>query len=340
MRWILRLLVLVVLIIAGLLLMYGKSAFLAQDQVGSSMRFEVSTSTQADLPHALKDADIVDSAFGYRLYMLIDGAASRSKLGVYDVKRGSSYRDIARQLALGPTRNETQVTIIEGWTMREMSAALEKEEVDPKEFTRLAGASAGKAEMDETLKSQYTFLKDLPNGRSLEGYLFPDTYRVWKDQLPEGLIRKQLGEFERRYKDVEIPAKLAPLETLDDVVILASIVEKEVRDPQDRHHVAGLFLNRLKQGMALQSDATVSYITGSKRSRSTFTDLENRSPYNTYQHRGLPPGPVSSPGATAMEAVLDPDDTDDLYFLTDEAGKVYYAKTLQEHARNRVKAGF
>ncbi len=340
MRWILRLLGLVVVIGAVLVLIYGKSAFLAQDQVGSSVRFEVSTSTQSDLPKALKEADIVDSAFGYRLYMFVDKAASRSKLGVYEVQRGSSYRDIARLLALGPTRNETKVTVIEGWTMREMVAALETEEVDPKEFARLAGISGGKGGMDATLKNQYTFLKDLPDSRSLEGYLFPDTYRVWKDQLPEGLIRKQLGEFERRYKDVEIPEKLAPLKTLDDVVILASIVEKEVRDPQDRHHVAGLFLNRLKIGMALQSDATVSYITGSKRARSTFTDLENRSLYNTYQHRGLPPGPVSSPGATAMEAVLDPDETDDLYFLTDEAGKVYYAKTLQEHAKNRVKAGF
>jgi UPF0755 protein len=154
------------------------------------------------------------------------------------------------------------------------------------------------------------------------------------------LVTKQLEEFARKFGEARVTAKSAPLKTLDQVVTLASIVESEVRSKEDRRIVAGIFLNRLKQGMALQSDATLTYVTGSKRSRSTTKDLQIDSPYNTYKYRGVPPGPIGNPGETALQAVLDPAETSYLYFLTDKEGNVLYARTLDEHAANRQKAGY
>jgi UPF0755 protein len=153
-------------------------------------------------------------------------------------------------------------------------------------------------------------------------------------------VRKQLTQFGQRYEDAMIGSASAPLKTLDDVVILASIVEKEVREPATRKMVAGIFLRRLKEGMRLQSDATLSYVLGSKRSRATGDDLATDSPYNTYQHAGLPPGPISNPGATAIDAVLNPTPSRYRYFLTDTDGNIYYAETLEEHAANKRKAGY
>jgi len=289
----------------------------------------------------LASSHIIGLAFGYRLYGWLDHSVSRPKPGDYELRPGSSYRDISHELALGPARREVQVRVIEGRNVDELADQLQSEQSIPVTTTQaLIGRAANRKPFDPVLRQDYAFLKVLPGNRSLEGYLFPDTYRVWGDQLPEGLVRKQLDEFAARYGQSAITKKSAPLQTLDDAVILASIVEAEVRDDADRKIVAGIFLNRLRDGMALQTDATLSYVTGSDRARANANDLNLDSPFNTYKNRGLPPAPINSPGASAMDAVLDPAPTDYRYFLTDAAGKVYYARTLEEHTANRAKAGF
>ena len=121
-------------------------------------------------------------------------------------------------------------------------------------------------------------------------------------------------------------------------MILASIVEKEVAQPKDRPIVAGIFWNRLRDGMPLQSDATITYITKSGRTRSTLVDLASDSPFNTYRNTGLPPGPISNPGEDALDAALHPAVTPYRYFLTDAKGKIYFAQTLDEHILNRRRA--
>jgi len=122
---------------------------------------------------------------------------------------------------------------------------------------------------------------------------------------------------------------------LFEVVNLASIVEHEVSDSQQRRAVAGIFYNRLSADIGLQSDATVNFITGKSERRPTADDLEIDSPYNTYKYRGLPPGPISNPSLDSLEATVSYDHNDYLYFLHNQAGEIYYAKTFEEHQKNR-----
>jgi UPF0755 protein len=298
-------------------------------------------STAADVASKLQREGLIPSALRYRLYARLDPAASRPKVGEYQLRTGQSYREIARALALGPARDEVQIRLIEGWTLEDIADYLEKNYQIPVDVSAaLMGHGLNRAPFASSLREEYPFLKNLPRNRSLEGYLYPDTYRVWGDQLPDSLVRKQLDEFASMFATTTVGPQSAPLKTLDDVIILASIVEAEVRDTSDRRIVAGIFLNRLEAGMALQTDASISYLTGSGRSRSTAKDLSIDSPFNTYKYPGLPPAPINNPSADSIRAVLNPSPNDYLYFLTDEAGTVYYGRTLEEHAANRRKAGF
>ena len=248
-----------------------------------------------------------------------------------------NYRTIAHMLAAGPARAEVQLQVIEGWDLRDIADMLQQNDVTSTAFLVSAGDLKTGTAFDPTWRDAYPFLAALPANATLEGYLFPDTYRVWKDQLPESLIRKQLDAFGARAPGLALEAK-AQGRTLEDVVILASIIEKEVQTPEDRRMVAGIYLNRLKDGMALQSDATINYVTHAGRANANASDLSLDSLYNTYKYKGLPPGPICNPGADALDAALHPTPSDYRYFLTGKNGKVYYAKTLQEQDANKVKA--
>lgn len=282
---------------------------------------------------------IIPSAEWYRAYGWFSGLARRPRAGTYELQPGESFTNIARTLALGPERKEARLRVIEGWNLRDITALLVGAGASSTEIVASIGGAVNSSPFDSAWREEFPFLRKLPASHSLEGYLYPDTYRVWETQLPEGLIRKQLQEFSDYFATATVSAKSAPLKTFDEVVTLASILEREVRSYEDRRHVAGIFLNRLRIGMPLQTDATLSYLTASKRDRANASDLALDSRYNSYRYRGLPPGPIANPSAPSIKAVLDPLTTSDLYFLTDKAGTVYYAKTLDEHVRNKRKAG-
>ena len=272
---------------------------------------------------------IISSSYGYRLYGIFNPETMHVRTGEYALKPGMNYKVIARTLALGPPREEVGLKVVNGWDLRDEASMLQESGVSTSTFMDRARVSAW--------RDEFAFIYALSQDASLEGYLFPDTYRVWRDQLPDSLIRKQLEEFAKRADRIALEAKKQG-KTLQEIVTLASIVEKEVAAPEDRKIVAGIFLNRIADGMMLQSDATVNYVTQTGRTRSTQDDLNVDSPYNTYHHLGLPPGPICNPGDDALEAALAPTTSPYRYFLTDSNGKVYYAKTFEEHQRNRQKA--
>lgn len=273
----------------------------------------------------LVDKGVLTTNYGYEVYARIDSSANKPKAGTYTIQPGMNYRKLARTFFFGPEREEVEVKIIEGWTL-----------ADEEKVVKDLGAS-WKTPLASDWKADYSFLASIPKDATLEGYLFPDTYRVWKDQLPESLIKKQLDAFATRASKISDEAKKQG-RTLHEVVTLASIVEKEVATPEDRTIVAGVFWNRLQIGMPLQSDATVNYVTHAGRTRPTAKDLAVESAYNTYKNKGLPPGPISNPGADALDAALFPQRTEFKYFLTDKDGKTYFARTLDEHIANRRKA--
>ncbi|MFA5935855.1 MAG: endolytic transglycosylase MltG [Patescibacteria group bacterium] len=280
-----------------------------------------------DISRILVERKILGSMTGYRLYAKLDDVASKAKAGTYEIAFGSSYRQIARMLSVGPARAEATITVVEGRTIADLMEELSK-----------MGATVALGDFAaDRYRVDHPVLNDIPANGTLEGYLFPDTYRVWKDQLPVSLIEKQLVEFDDQTNGFREEAEKQG-RSFYDVMILASIVEKEARHDEDRPIVAGIFLNRIKGGMRLQSDATLNYVIRSGRSRLTNEDLQNPSPYNTYMHDGLPPGPIGNPGLESIKAALNPAKTEYYFFLTDDKGKTYYARNLEEHIQNRYKA--
>jgi UPF0755 protein len=178
---------------------------------------------------------------------------------------------------------------------------------------------------------------------SNEGYLFPDTYLIPKDASIEMIINQMLGNFEQKYKTLDTSKiKLSK----NEIVTLASLVEREAKLAKDKPIVAGILLNRLKVGMKLELCATVQYALGYSQEQKTwwkngltFEDIKISSPYNTYVNAGLPPAPIANPGVEALNAVVNPASTDYLYWISDKTGNLHFAKTLEEHNANIKKYG-
>jgi UPF0755 protein len=179
--------------------------------------------------------------------------------------------------------------------------------------------------------STYAFLKSKPSEVDLEGYLFPDTYRMFIDSQPEDLIKKMLDNFGLKLTaelKQEIQAKGL---TIHQAVTMASLLEKEAATAEDKQIVASILFKRLEMGMPLQLDTTVIYATGTPGAELTTKDLKVESLYNTYVHTGLPLGPIGNPGAVSLQAVVAAGETEYVYFITDKQGVVYYSITYEEH---------
>lgn len=334
-----------ILFLIGLVILAGAiflAWFLPSAYIGSLANTSVplqipENSTAGSVAELLSKKGIILSPLGYKIFSYIDAGARYPRAGDYAVFPGSSYRTLARQFSLGPSRDEITIRILEGASLQDIGLEVGKWGVTARAFADLVGdVKQGKA-FSAPLRQQFEFLKDLPAKASLEGYLFPDTYRVWKDQLPLGFVLKQLQEFDKQTEGYAADATKQGRK-LDEVVTLASMVEKEGKTLDEKKMIAGIFLNRLKVGMRLQSDATVNYVTNAGRARPSLDDLEVDSPYNTYRHDGLPPGPICNPGKDSLEASLHPTSNDYYYYLHDDSGKIYYAKTIEEHKANRIKA--
>ena len=282
----------------------------------------------------LKNNQVITSVLAFRIYSQLDPQAKKIKAGEYQIKIGASYQKIIQQLALGPEKNEIQIKILEGWTLLDISKKLSKYSISTLNIKKIIGDQKTGQSFDPLLRKDFLFLKELPPQATLEGYLFPDTYRVWESQLPQGLIYKQLHNFENKTKNLVNKTNLDKHQLL----ILASILEKEGQTLQEKKMIARIFLNRLKINMPLQSDATINYITQGGRARPTNQDLQVDSKFNTYQNKGLPPGPICNPGLDSIKAAYNPADNDYYYYLHDKNGKIYYAHSLEEHKKNRWQA--
>lgn len=221
------------------------------------------------------------------------------------------------------------LTIPEGSDRFDMARIVERElKIDPQVFLHACENGAAIHDLD-------------PHAETLEGYLFPETYYFPRDATAEQVVARMLGQF-RHVLRTRIPSEFRPSpEALREVITLASLVEKETPADAERPVVAGVFKKRLKIGMPLQCDPTVVY--AAKLARRTGvpirqSDLKFDSPYNTYRHAGLPPGPIASPGEAAIRAAVNPAETNFLYFVSDNQGGHLFSRTLAEH--NRKVAGY
>lgn len=290
-----------------------------------------------EISQSLYKTGLIKSSFIFESYVWLKKADKSFRAGKYKIAPGLSMRELTRLLITGGGKEEASITILEGWALRDIKKYLISQGVSEMEkFDYFAGRSAATNSSFDWAQD-FSFLSDKPNNLGLEGYLFPDTYRIFKESNAEDAIRKMLQNFDRKFNKELRAQALKKGMTIFEVVNLASIVEREVRREEDMKKVADIFLRRLRLGMALQADSTVNYVTGKDTPAISNEDKILDSPWNTYKYRGLPKGPIGNPGLSSMRAVLYPDANPYLYFLTTKEGEVIYSVTLEEHNRAKAK---
>lgn len=275
----------------------------------------VSGSNTTEIAEQLASAGVVDNARMFRLKVRNAGAGTQLKAGTYTLATGMGYEAALAELAKGPDIVTYTVTIPEGFTTRQIAARFAKRAGIPEdELLELVTTGAPKLAADRP------YLKDAYRG-SLEGYLFPATYTVKEGASSEQVVEMMLDKFDAEMAGVDLTYAQSKNLTLTDVMILASIVEREARLDSERPIVSSVIYNRLKAKMRLQLCATVLYEMPAGTTRLTYDDLKLDSPYNTYIHNGIPPGPISNPGIKSIKAAAQPKKTDYLYYvLTGEDG--------------------
>ncbi len=287
------------------------------------------------LADRLKQAGIIESKWGFLLTLIEEKKYRALQAGEYALSGKMTIPEIIDQFATGKiVPPGVKITFPEGWTLEQMAERLTANNLPGKDFQAIAEKPFAK------WQERFPLLSTLPKNVSLEGYLFPDTYIFPKEATGELIVNSLLKEFSTKITpDMLAQAKTEGL-SLHELITLSSIVEAEVPNEADRAMVADIFLRRLKIGQALQSDATLRYALGIKKIQYSVTDTENTSRYNTYAQPGLPPGPIGNPGLSSIQAVLHPTPNEYYYFLSNPTtGVTVYAKTFDEHVRNKQQNG-
>ena len=274
--------------------------------------------TFKQIAHTLERDGIIHGATRFILLGRIVNAEPKTKAGEYEFDLPISHWDVLEKIVRGRVKTYS-VTIPEGYTLSQVGDLLESHDIVFKEDFLQAASSP-------EILSQYQI-----EGPNLEGYLFPDTYRWSKDAEPEAVIRFCLDRF-RQIFTPEMADQASELGfTEREIITIASIIEKETSGPQERGLVSAVIHNRLGKRMPLQSDPTVIYGIPDFSGNLTREDLRRYSPFNTYVITGLPPGPISNPGADSIMAALSPAPVDYLYFVSKNDGTHHFSSTLKEH---------
>ena len=298
---------------------------------GRSVSITVAKGASGDsVATMLANAGIVDSPLMFRWRASQLGATSKLKAGTYTLTTGSSYDDVIAILTHGPVIEMTTITIPEGFDIKRTAARIEEKfGIPAAEFTALAKTGAKKFD--------FAFLADDPTP-TLEGYLFPKTYTFKPSVTATEVIRTMLAQYGKETASIDYSFSASRHLTPHEVLTIASIIEREAQLDKDRPKVASVIYNRLKIGMLLQLDSTVQYALNGKATL-TLADLKTDNPYNTYVHAGVPPGPICSPGISAIQAAANPATTTYLYYiLTHKDGSQSFATNYADFLK--LKAQF
>jgi UPF0755 protein len=287
--------------------------------------------TLSDIGGILEEAGVVRHALAFVRKAEADGHSRDLKPGTYGLRVNEPYDSLIAALLAGEKPETATVTIPEGYTLEQTSRRWAKalEGFDAAAYRRIATEDPPAVELD-----------GYQTGTMLEGLLFPATYEVVPSLKPRRAIDLQLEALFANLEKVDMSrARKANLTTYD-VLIIASLVEREARVAAERPLVAAVIWNRLRMGMPLQIDATIQYALPDHKAELTFDDLEIDSPYNTYKIVGLPPTPIANPGLASIQAAADPADVDYLYYVAknDGSGEHYFSTTYEEFLQNKAKA--
>lgn len=295
---------------------------------GEMMRFLVAEGDSARVIAEHLQREGLASKLLFMFYIREAGISNELKAGTYELRAGMSVKEIADAMARGDVfRDTVKITIPEGFTLLQIEER--------------SGKSLSDFTVDD-FRAQFDFLLEAPEGATLEGYLFPDTYEFERDITASEMVSIMLGNFAKKWDSVRALIQQDNAKTIFDtltvslfnIVTMASLIQEEVITEADMKLVSGVLWKRYSIGMPLQVDATVSYAV--KKQELTYDDLKTESPYNTYRYKGLPKGPIASPGLSALEAAVYPTDTEYLYYLSKPNKETVFSRTLAEH--NKAKA--
>jgi UPF0755 protein len=277
--------------------------------------------------HLIRDRDV------FAWYLRFTGAGSKFEAGSFILNRNMNMAQIADALQHGKA-NQTPVTIPEGFPLKFQATYVEKSGIAKADDYLTVAA-------DPSWAGMYDFLGTRPSGADppLEGYLFPDTYLVDSNAGARCLIKAQLDRFGSVFTpdlraQIAQPTATRPAETVESIVILASLVEREANADSDRGNVCSVYYNRLKVGIPLGVDATLLYALGRLTPEPTAAELQLNSPFNTRTHAGIPPGPISNPGKAALLACINPPQTSYLFYFADRKGVTHFENNQQDFERD------
>ena len=275
----------------------------------------------------LKKEGLIKSALLFRIYAAGRNSAGRLQAGTYKLSPSMNFPEILRKFVSGESE-KIKITIPEGYTKDQIVELFSKNGVDTEDLLKLKIGD---------FQEEFDFLKDAPKNVSLEGFLFPDTYFFELNPSEKEIAETLLKNFDRKLTFNLREAIRSQKKTIFEVVVMASLVEKEVKSFKDKKLVSGILWKRLENSIPLQVDATITFLTGKKTTKISKKETQIDSPFNTYKYKGLPPTPICNPGLESIEAAVYPKDSGYWYYLSTADGKTIFSKTLKDH--NIAKEG-
>lgn len=324
--WVLTVVVILVLAAVSSLLWYNWALQPVNGADDKGVRLIVTPGeTSREITDNLGKAGLVRSSLAARIYIELSGQKHKLQAGGYILSRNMNVSDIVEHIVSGKT-DELNVTIIPGLTLKELA--------DPEVKGSLAQQGFSSQEIEAAFSATYDspLLADKPAGQTLEGYIYPETYRMAAGDKLSTVIQRSFDELYQRLQDGGLLEKFKARKlNLHQALTLASIVGREVANPAEQKQVAQVFYLRLSQNMVLGSDVTFEY-AAEQLGVTPAVDID--SPYNTRINPGLPPGPIATMNLSALEAVANPAKGNYLYFVSGDNGKTYFARTFEEHEAN------
>jgi len=288
----------------------------------------------------LRNQNLIRHQLLFELYIYVRGISGNLQVGVYSLSPSMSISEIANKIAVGDVYTK-RITIPEGFTIRQIE----------KRFSEIFNREMNFSQfLASDFKDEFEFLRDVPENRGLEGFLFPDTYQFSYLVDEKDIVKTMLRNFDRKLTDETKGEIIRQGKTIYEIVIMASMLEREVKTFEDKKIVSDIFWKRIGAGWPLQVDATIAYFLEKKglipEQGWTFEEMRREigraliidSPYNTYLHRGLPIGPISNPGVNSILAAVYPQNNNYWFFLSTPEGETIFSRTLQEH--NLAKARY
>lgn len=329
--------VIILIVIIAVLIFIGNK-YLSNDMSTGDETTEIAVeipdgTTVFAIADLLEENDVIDSALHFKVLCKLSSTGSEFRSGYYVFTNDMSFDEIAALLSSGATSaNALRLTVKEGMWLTEIADAVAETGVCTREeFIDAANSK----------DYDYDFLKDIPDrNNALEGYLYPDTYFLQKDMTARDIVDMLLAEFEKKITDNDIISKAKKQgKTLDEIVIIASLIEAEVKYEPERAKVASVIYNRLNSNTKLQIDASVLYSLGERKTRVYYSDLENPEKHNTYYVDGLPEGPINSPRIASIVAACEPEDTNYMFYVVEDTqtGQHAFCETYDEFTKAKEK---